>query len=55
MLATIFAVYGWFIAPIGWQLAGLVWAYALVAFVLTDLLKVYFLKKFLPAYAEKKN
>ena len=50
-VATFFAIYGWFIAPIGWQLAAFVWVYALIAFVLTDLLKVYFLKKFIPVYS----
>jgi H+-transporting ATPase len=50
--ATLFAVYGWFIAPIGWSFAALVWGYALFAFILTDLLKVYFLKKFIPGYSE---
>jgi H+-transporting ATPase len=46
--ATLFAVYGWFIAPIGWQLAGYIWAYAIIAFVITDFLKVYYYKWFLP-------
>ena len=39
-LATLVAVYGWFMAPIGWSLALYVWGYALVAFLLTDLIKV---------------
>jgi H+-transporting ATPase len=42
VVATLFAIFGWFVAPIGWKLAGIVWAYALVAFVVTDLLKVAF-------------
>ncbi len=42
IVATFFAVYGWFISPIGWNLALIVWAYAIVTFVITDLLKVYF-------------
>jgi H+-transporting ATPase len=42
VLATLVVVYGWFVSPIGWQLAGFVWAYALAAFVLTDFLKVGF-------------
>jgi H+-transporting ATPase len=42
LLATLVVVYGWFVAPIGWELAGFVWAYALVAFVITDQLKIYF-------------
>lgn len=40
VLATLVAVFGWYVAPIGWKLAGLVWGYSLVAFVITDLLKV---------------
>jgi H+-transporting ATPase len=44
--ATFFAVYGIFIAPIGWANAGIVWAYAIVAFVITDLIKVYFYRTF---------
>jgi H+-transporting ATPase len=43
-IATLFAVYGLFITPIGWRLALFVWGYALVAFVITDLIKVYFYK-----------
>jgi H+-transporting ATPase len=41
LLATLLAVYGVFMTPIGWKLAGFVWAYALIAFVITDYLKVY--------------
>jgi H+-transporting ATPase len=48
ILATIFAVYGWFIAPIGWRLAGVVWGYAIVAFLVTDFIKYHFYKEFLP-------
>ncbi|MGD8413783.1 MAG: HAD-IC family P-type ATPase, partial [Candidatus Latescibacterota bacterium] len=44
VLATLFVVYGWWVAPIGWTLAGYVWGYALVAFVITDFLKVRFLR-----------
>ncbi len=47
--ATLFAVYGWFIAPIGWTMAGYIWAYAIIAFFITDFIKVYFYKIFLPA------
>lgn len=38
--ATLFAVYGWFMAPIGWQSALLVWGYALAWFVVNDYAKV---------------
>ncbi len=40
VFATLVAVYGWYVAPIGWKLAMFVWGYALVAFVITDFLKV---------------
>jgi H+-transporting ATPase len=40
ILATFVAVYGWYVTPIGWKLALFVWAYSLVAFLLTDLAKV---------------
>jgi len=40
MLATLIAVYGLFMTPLGWKLAGLVWAYALVCFLITDRLKL---------------
>ena len=44
LLATLVVVYGWFVSPIGWALAGFVWAYALLAFVITDFLKIWFYK-----------
>jgi len=40
ILATIVAVDGWFITPISWKLAAMVWGYAIVAFLITDFLKV---------------
>jgi H+-transporting ATPase len=40
VLATLVAVYGFYISPIGWKLAGFVWIYALMAFVITDFMKV---------------
>jgi len=39
-IATLIAVYGIFMAPIGWQLAGLVWGYALVMFLFQDRVKI---------------
>jgi H+-transporting ATPase len=42
--ATLIVVYGVVVSPIGWGLAGFVWGYALLAFILTDFLKVYFYK-----------
>ena len=36
-IATLVAVYGaWIITPLGWPLTGLVWAYAVGWFLLTD-------------------
>jgi len=40
VVATLFAVYGWFISPIGWAYAGLIWAYAIVWFLINDEAKV---------------
>jgi H+-transporting ATPase len=42
VLATLVVVYGWFITPLGWNLALFVWGYALVAFVITDYIKIGF-------------
>ena len=36
VLATLIAVYGAFMAPIGWQWALVVWGYALAWFLLND-------------------
>jgi H+-transporting ATPase len=41
VLATFFAVYGWFITPIGWKYALLVWVYALVWFIANDFVKIW--------------
>ena len=41
VIATLVAVYGaWIITPLGWPLAGLVWAYAVGWFLLTDPVKL---------------
>jgi len=40
IVATLIAVYGLFMTPLGWKLAGIVWAYALVCFLLTDRVKL---------------
>jgi len=37
---TFLAAYGVFMNPLGWALAGFVWGYALLAFVITDFLKI---------------
>jgi len=39
LLATVVAVYGFFMKPLGWRLAGLVWAYALAWFLVNELVK----------------
>ncbi|MCB9865228.1 MAG: plasma-membrane proton-efflux P-type ATPase [Phycisphaerales bacterium] len=39
-IATLVAVYGIFMTPIGWQIAALVWAYALTWFLINDQIKV---------------
>jgi H+-transporting ATPase len=46
VLATLFAVYGWFVNPISWGLSLFIWGYAIIAFFITDLIKVYFYKTF---------
>jgi H+-transporting ATPase len=39
-IATLIAVYGLFMAPLGWGLAALVWAYALAWFLVNDRIKL---------------
>jgi len=39
-LATAIAVFGWYVPPISWQLAGLVWGMAVVELLVTDPLKL---------------
>jgi H+-transporting ATPase len=41
VVATLFAVYGWFVSAIGWKYALLVWGYALVWFAVNDTVKVW--------------
>jgi H+-transporting ATPase len=38
--ATLIAVYGLFMSPLGWKLAGIVWAYCLGMFLIQDLVKL---------------
>lgn len=40
-LATLVAVYGWYVEPIGWKLALFVWGWAIGAFVVQDLCKLF--------------
>ena len=42
LTATIITVYGILLPAMGWELAGLVWGYALVTFLVQDFLKVRF-------------
>jgi H+-transporting ATPase len=39
-LATVVTVYGWYVEPLGWKLAGFVWIWALGAFVVQDMCKL---------------
>ena len=40
IVATLIAVYGLFMTPLGWKWAGFVWAYALLWFVVNDRIKL---------------
>jgi H+-transporting ATPase len=40
LVATLIAVYGLFMAPLGWAWAGIVWGYALVWFLVNDRVKL---------------
>jgi H+-transporting ATPase len=44
VVGTLFAVYGVFMNPIGWGLAGFVWGYAFLSFLITDQLKIHFFR-----------
>ncbi len=44
IIGTLFAVYGVFMAPIGWGFAAFVWGYALLSFLITDQLKIHFFR-----------
>ena len=46
LVATIIAVYGIFMPPLGWKYAGLVWAYALIWFLIEDRVKLFAYKIF---------
>jgi H+-transporting ATPase len=51
-LATLIAVYGFLMTPLGWRLAGFVWIYALVWALLADRLKLVAYRIFDPAPAQ---
>ena len=40
LLGTLVVVYGWFMAPTGWPLALMVWAYTLVSFMIASATKI---------------
>ena len=40
MVATLIAVYGLFMTPLGWTWAGVVWAYAIAWFFINDRVKL---------------
>jgi H+-transporting ATPase len=44
IVGTLFAVYGVFMNPIGWGFAAFVWGYALLAFLITDQIKIHFFR-----------
>jgi H+-transporting ATPase len=51
ILATLIAVYGLFMTPLGWGWAGFVWGYALVWFLLNDRVKLLAYRIFDPTQA----
>ena len=52
IIATLIAVYGLFMTPLGWGWAGFVWGYALVWFLVNDRLKLLAYRIFDPAKAD---
>ncbi|NPV61589.1 MAG: plasma-membrane proton-efflux P-type ATPase [Methanotrichaceae archaeon] len=46
VVATLIAVYGFMIPPIGWNLAAIVWVYVLIVFLIIDQIKVRYYKFF---------
>jgi H+-transporting ATPase len=51
VLATLIAVFGWFMPAIGWGWAGAVWGYALAWFFVNDCVKLAAYRIFDPASA----
>ncbi|HDO52331.1 MAG TPA: HAD family hydrolase, partial [Rhizobiales bacterium] len=41
VLGTLAAVYGWYVTPIGWKYALAVWGYALIWFLINNVVKIY--------------
>ena len=54
VIATLIAVYGLFMAPLGWKWAGFVWGYAIVWALINDRIKLLAYKIFDPVKAETK-
>ena len=52
IVATLIAVYGLFMTPLGWGWAGFVWGYALVWFFVNDRVKILAYRIFDPAKAK---
>ena len=50
-VATLIAVYGLFMTPLGWRWAGFVWAYAIVWFLVNDRVKLLAYRIFDPTKA----
>lgn len=57
VIATLIAVFGLFMSPIGWDLAGMVWLYSLVWFLINDRLKLaaYRILESHPYYLDTRN
>ena len=54
-IATFIAVYGLFMAPLGWKWAGAVWGYALIWFLVSDRIKLLAYRILDPAKKAKKK
>ncbi|MGD0964682.1 MAG: plasma-membrane proton-efflux P-type ATPase [Candidatus Acidiferrales bacterium] len=55
IVATLIAVYGLFMTPLGWRWAGFVWAYALAWFFVNDRVKLLAYKIFDPVKADPRS
>jgi H+-transporting ATPase len=51
VIATLIAVYGLFMTPLGWRWAGFVWAYAVAWFLINDRVKLLAYRIFDPTKA----
>ncbi|HYW34105.1 MAG TPA: hypothetical protein VE868_01745, partial [Balneolaceae bacterium] len=41
IVGTLVAVYGFLMKPVGWEHAGLIWAYVIIWFLISDFMKVF--------------